>query len=182
VLAALLLAQAVTVAPTVGVVLAVDDPGARAVLRGALEEALRPGPVVWSCREATLCLEVTALPVTLGKTVSGWAVACRVARRLAASPDWPAEVPRQELPEGRQSAVEIIEDTTASGELACAPCEEEKQALRLKLAALREFAAGRLEEVGGLGLWVGPAQDSFLRQVAASAASEVRKLLQGGAP
>lgn len=181
-LTAILLAQALA-APPIGIVLAVDDPGARLVLRQALEEALRPMPVLWSCRAATLCLEVAAVPIAAGKTSSGWAVAARMARRLAASPQWPGGVPRPgQEPREAGPVVEIIEDTTASGELACVPCEEERATLRQALEAFREFAGSRFEEVGGLGLWVGPAQESFLRQVATNAASELRKWAGGNEP
>lgn len=164
----------------VGLLLAVDDPGARAVLRESLERELAPAKVTGSCRGAAVCLEVTGLPIVAGTSKSGWAIAARLSRRLETAIDWPAEVPKDLTGQGKVATVEIIEDTTASGELACLPCEEEKAQLKRALTSLVSFVGSRYQEVGGLGLWVGPYQDSFLRQVSMSIANHFRKALASG--
>lgn len=178
-LATFLLLQALLQGGTtdVGLLLAVDDPGARAVLRESLERQLSPAKVSGSCQEAAVCLEVTGLPIVAGTSKSGWAIAARVSRRLGTAPDWPEEVPRDFGSRRNTGTVEIIEDTTASGELACLPCEEEKAQLKRALTSLVSFASSRYQEVGGLGLWVGPYQDVFLRQVSTSIANQVRQAL-----
>lgn len=161
----------------VGLLLALDDPGARAVLRESLERELAPAKVTASCRGAAVCLEVTGLPIVKGTTKSGWAIAARVSRRLGEALDWPEEVPRDLGSQRKSVTVDIIEDTTASGELACLPCEEEKAQLKRALTSLVSFASSRYQEVGGLGLWVGPYQDAFLRQVSTSIANQFRQAL-----
>ncbi|MCS7182533.1 MAG: hypothetical protein NZ869_05425 [Thermoanaerobaculum sp.] len=180
-LGALVLLQVAAAGPPLGVLLAVDDPSARAVLRRGLEEQLGEG-LAWNCREAQVCLEVAAVPILSGKTNTGWAVAARFSRRLKVSPQWPQEV-ASPPPQPGQGVVEIIEDTTAGGEVACVPCEEGWAQCRQQLEALRGFAAERLEEVGGLVLQVGPAQSQFLRQVAQQLAAEwLRLRREGGGP
>lgn len=177
--AAVLLQVAVAAGPPqVGVVLAVDDPGARLVLRESLEKQLA-GQVSWNCREVQVCLELVAVPIVAGKNTTGWAVAARVSRRLKAAPQWPRGEPAANKP--ARAVVEIIEDTTASGELACAPCEEAKSSCQRQLAELESFARERFEDVGGLFLRVGPAQDQFLRQAAQDVlAKMLEELWQGG--
>ncbi|MGQ9752593.1 MAG: hypothetical protein ACUVRE_08185 [Thermoanaerobaculaceae bacterium] len=181
-LAPLLLMQALLqpATPDVGLLLAVDDPGARAVLRESLERELAPAKVTGSCRGTAVCVEVTGLPIIAGTTKSGWAIAARVSRRLGEALDWPEEVPRDLGSPRKTVTVEIIEDTTASGELACLPCEEEKAQLKRALTSLVSFAGSRYQEVGGLGLWVGPYQDAFLRQVSKSIANQYRQALASG--
>lgn len=164
----------------VGLLLELDDPGARAVLRENLERELAPGKVTGSCRGAAVCLEVTGLTIVKGTTKIGWAIAARVSRRLGEALDWPEEVPRDLGSPRKTVTVDIIEDTTASGELACLPCEEEKAQLKRALTSLVSFASSRYQEVGGLGLWVGPYQDVFLRQVSTSIANQVRQALASG--
>lgn len=166
--------------PQVGVILAVDDPGARLVLRESLERQLA-SQVSWSCREAQVCLELVAVPIVAGKNTTGWAVAARLSRRLQASPQWPRGEPGGAKTPG--AAVEIIEDTTASGELACAPCEETKSLCQRRLSELESFARERFEDLGGLFLRVGPAQDQFLRQAAQDVVARMlEELGQGGEP
>ncbi len=175
--AAVLLQAALAFGP-VGVILAVDDPGARVVFRESLEAQFSRG-VVWSCREAAVCLEIVAVPIVFGKTTSGWAVAARVSRRLEASAEWPEGFAKQE-PHPQAPAVEIIEDTTASGEVACAPCEEAKAQCHQELKKLAEFARGRFEDVGGLFLRVGPGETSFLRQTALDLGAQLQRVLTEG--
>lgn len=167
--------------PEVGVILAVDDPGARLVLRESLERQLA-GRVAWSCREVPVCLELVAVPLVSGKSTTGWAVAARVSRRLRHSPLWPGrETGEAGKPAG--PVVEIIEDSTASGEWACAPCEEAKSLCLRQLAELESFAEDRFEDVGGLFLRVGPAQNLFLKQVAVDVATAMlEELNRGGTP
>lgn len=182
VLALLLLQTAGATAPLqVGVILSVDDPGARLVLREALEKKLGP-ETRWSCRETPVCLEVVAVPIVAGKTTTGWAVAARFSRRFKHSPQWPGGAEKGEArPQG--PAVEIIEDTTASGELACAPCEEAKALCQRQLEELAAFSRERFEDLGGLFLRVGPAQDQFLRQTANDLAGQLSsQLAEGGTP
>lgn len=164
----------------VGLLLALDDARARAVLREHLERQLSPAKVAGSCRGAAVCLEITGLPIVAGDTKRGWAIAARVSRRLGEAADWPEEVPRESTTQSKTVTVEIIEDTTASGELACLPCEEEKAQLKRALSSLIRFASSRYQEVGGLGLWVGPYQDSFLRQVSMSIITHFRQALAAG--
>jgi hypothetical protein len=79
--------------------------------------------------------------------------------------------------------VEILEDSTAGGDLACAPCEEEEAQLKEKLGQLQAFAAERYEDVGGLGLWVGPNHKAFLQQVVEQILARlVGPANQGGTP
>lgn len=181
VLALVLLQTAAVAAPQVGVILAVDDPGARLVLRETLEKQLGP-ETRWSCREAPVCLEVVAVPIAAGKTTTGWAVAARFSRRLKLSPQWPGGGEKEEA-KPQAPAVDIIEDTTASGELACAPCEEARTQCQRLLDELRVFARERFEDLGGLFLRVGPAQDQFLRQTAHDLAGQLAsQLAEGGTP
>lgn len=170
-----------TPTPQVGVILAVDDPGARLVLRESLGKHLG-AETLWNCRETPVCLEVVAVPIVAGKATTGWAVAARFSRRLKLSPQWPGGGEKQEG-KSAKPAVEIIEDTTALGEVACAPCEEAKTECQRQLGELKAFARERFEDLGGLYLRVGPAQDQFLRQAAQDLVSQlVRQLGEGGTP
>jgi hypothetical protein len=182
VLALVLLQTAVaTATPQVGVILAVDDPGARLVLRESLEKQLGP-ETRWSCRETPVCLEVVAVPIATGKTTTGWAVAARFSRRLKLSPQWPGGAEKEEA-KPQAPAVDIIEDTTASGEVACVPCEEAEAQCQRQLGELKDFTRERFEDIGGLFLRVGPAQDQFLRQTALDLAGQLAKeLAEGGTP
>ncbi len=180
---AVLLAQALGRVPplAVGISLQVEDTSARAFLRQELTAQLSGLELLWSCGQARACVEVVAVPIAVGKEQTGWAVAARAWRKLSASAQWP--IPPVPQKAENKPLVEIIEDTTAGGELACAPCEEEREQLQRRLGELVSFAAERPEEVGGLGLWVGPNQLTFLRHVAAEIASRfVRQTLLGGAP
>lgn len=180
---ALVLLQVATAVPTpqVGVILAVDDPGTRLVLRESLERNLG-SPPLWSCRETAVCLEVVAVPIVTGRTTSGWAVAARFSRRLKLSPRWPGEATGQEA-QSQRPVVEIIEDTTSSGDVACAPCEEARAECQRQLGEIKAVFGERFEDLGGLFLRVGPAQDQFLRQAAQDLVSQLeRQLLEGGTP
>lgn len=177
----LLQASLAVPAPQVGVILAVDDPGARLVLRESLEKQLG-AETLWNCRETAVCLEVVAVPIVTGKATTGWAVAARFSRRLKLSPQWPGGSQKQET-KTPGPVVEIIEDTTASGDVACAPCEEAKSECERHLGELEAFAREHFEDLGGLFLRVGPAQDQFLRQAAQDLLSQLaRQLAEGGTP
>jgi len=182
VLTLLLLVQALAspTPPVVGLSLSVDDAEARAYLREELSRKLAPAEVRGNCRQVALCLEVSALPILTGGQQTGWALAARLSRRLASSPQWPVPAPTPKPP---GPVVEILEDSTAGGDLACAPCEEEKAQLKEKLDQLQAFAAERYEDVGGLGLWVGPNQKAFLQQVVEQILARlVGPANQGGTP
>lgn len=181
-LALVLLGAALTsTTPQTGVILAVDDPGARLVLRESLQKQLG-GETLWNCRETPVCLEVVAVPIVTGKATTGWAVAARFSRRLKASPQWP-EQGEEEKAKGQGPVVEIIEDTTALGDVSCAPCEEARAACQRHLEELKAFARERFEGLGGLFLRVGPAQDQFLRQAVQDLVSQlVYQLPEGGTP
>ncbi len=182
-LLALLLLQATLSTPTsqVGVILTVDDPGARLVLREGLQSKLGR-ETRWNCRETAVCLEVVAVPIVVGKASTGWAVAARFSQRLKVSPQWPGGLEKPEA-KGQKPAVEIIEDTTAFGEVACTPCEEAKAECQRQLGELKAFARERFEDLGGLFLQVGPPKSQFLRQVAEELAGRLlQQLGEGGAP